>query len=484
MDAVAQAELVRSREVSPTELVAAAIARIESLNPTLRAVVHERFEKALSEAAADTLPDGPLRGVPVLLKGLGGVSAGDPDDQANVLLKGIDRRSPTDANVVRLMRQAGCVVVGLASTSEFGLCSTAESAAHGVTLNPWNLTRSTGGSSGGSAAAVSSEMVAVAHGTDGGGSLRLPASHCGVVGFKSSHGRVSLGPIAGDPLEGHNVAGVITRTVRDSAALLDVMSLPMPGDPAVAPALGRSFLSSVNVEPPSLRVGVMLVDDVGGVPVSQDVNHQVERVGRLLEAWGHRVEADFPQPLIDPRYREVFIDLLSPSVTVLLDDLSDLVGRPLDRDEVEEISWFWYERGQSITAADHVRNQGWRDGFRRRVANWWTTGFDVLLTPVVAHPAQPLGYFSGSKGVQRSLDMLGFTPQFNTTGQPAVSLPTGMSADGLPIGVQLVAGYGREDVLFSLASQIERSDPWSQRRPPVIGRSGKRVPHPQREIVN
>lgn len=467
LDAIAQAELVRSGEVSPSELVEAAISRIEDLNPALGAVVHQRFNKARAEAAGP-LPPGPFRGVPILLKALGGLIEGAPDDQANALLKELGQRSRRDANLVQLMRRAGFVVLGLTSTSEFGLSSTAESACHGPTVNPWDKTKSTGGSSGGSAAAVAAGFVPVAHGTDGGGSLRMPASHCGVVGFKPSRGRVSLGPESGDPLEGHNVAGVITSSVRDSAAVLDVISVPMPGDPVVAPSLEHSFLTYARTVPKRLRVGVMVVEEVGGVNVSPEVNREVLRVAGVLKDCGHHVVYDFPEALIESDYRETFIDLLSPSVTALIDALADQVGRPLDRHEVEEVTWFWFERGRSISAADHVRNQVWRDAFRRRVAGWWERGFDVLLSPVVAGTAHPLGYLAGERGVKRSLEMLCFTPQFNTTGQPAVALPTGMSAEGLPIGVQLVAGYGREDVLFSLSSQVEIAIPWADRRPPTV----------------
>lgn len=468
LDAVAQAELVRSGQVSAAEMVRSAIARIEARDPKVRALVHRRFDHAIAEAESSNLPEGPFRGVPIVLKALGGISAGDPDYQANVLLKRLDHRATEDANFVRILRRAGFVIVGLTSTSEFGLSSTAESVAHGPTFNPWDLTRSTGGSSGGSAAAVSSEMVAVGQGTDGGGSLRMPASHCGVIGFKSSRGRVSQGSQAGDPLEGHNVIGILSRTVRDSAALLDVLSDAVPGDPVVAPRPSSEPYASLCHDPGQLRIGVMLVDQVAGVEVHSEVIGEVRRMAGVLEAMGHRVELSYPSALLDPEYREVFIDLLSPSVTALIDDLAALAGRELARDEAEDVAWYWYERGRMIAASDQVRNQVWRDNFRRRVISWWRGGFDVLLCPVLPDPAQPLGYLQGSAGVQRSLDALAFTPQFNSTGQPAVSLPTGMTSAGLPVGIQLVAEYGREDILFMLSSQIERREAWGNRRPSIL----------------
>jgi len=469
LDATAQAELVAKGEVSAVELVAAAIERVERTDAQVNAVVHRRFEQALAEAGSPELADGPFRGVPIVLKDLGCVSAGDPDHQGNAFLKSINNRADHDATLTSLLRKAGFVIIGRTNTPEFGLVSTTEPTAYGPTLNPWDTTRSTGGSSGGSAVAVATQMVAVGQGTDGGGSLRLPSAHCGVLGFKPSRGRISAGPTEGDALAGHNTYGVITRTVRDSAAVLDRIAGAQSGDPIVAPPPSRPFVEAVSAQPGSLRIGVMAVSDVNGYPVDEQVNSEVRRMAGLLESLGHRVEESHPQAMTDPLYLDHFVDLLSPSVVVLLDNLSQLAGRPLRRDEAEEIAWFWYERGNKISAADHVRHEIWRDDFRRRVAAWWTGGFDVLLSPVVPNPPPPLGFFAGEAGIARSIDILCFTPQFNTTGQPAVSVPSGLTSDGLPIGVQLVAEYGREDLLFALASQIEQADPWQDRRPKILG---------------
>jgi amidase len=468
LDATSQARLVADGRASPSELVAAAIERIESLDDRLNAVVQRRFDAALAEAASPKLPNGPFRGVPILLKDLGCNCAGDPAYQGNALLKSLDVRADHDATLTALLRRAGFVIIGRTNTPEFGLVSTTEPVAYGPTRNPWDLTRSAGGSSGGSAAAVATEMVPVAQGTDGGGSLRMPASHCGVFGFKSSRGRVSSGPDEGDALAGHNIYGVITRTVRDSAGVLDVIAGEQCGDPLVAPPPAHPFSTAVGVDPGRLRIGVMAVCDVNGYPVDERVNVAVRRMAGVLEALGHRVEDSFPEALRDPQYLDHFVDLLSPSVVVLLDHLGELAGRSLRRDEAEEISWWWYERGRRISAADHVRHEIWRDGFRRRVAAWWTSGFDVLLSPVVPNPPPPLGYFVGEQGIKRSVDILCFTPQFNTTGQPAVAVPAGLTDEGLPIGVQLVGAYGREDLLFSLAAQLEEATPWAHRRPPIL----------------
>lgn len=463
LDARDQAALVARGEASPVELVEAAIARVEALNDSLNAVIHPRFERARAEASGP-LPDGPFRGVPLLLKDLGCASAGDPDHQGSRLLASLGHTAPADATLTALLRRAGFVIIGRTNTPEFGLVSTTEPAVHGPTRNPWDTTRSSGGSSGGSAAAVASGMVAVAQGTDGGGSLRMPASHCGVFGLKSSRGRVSCGPSEGDPLAGHNVYGVITRTVRDSASVLDAIAGEQPGDPVVAPPPSRPYASEVGRDPGRLHVGVMDVSEVNGYPVAAAVNEAVRVAARLLESAGHHVEASFPDAFVDPAYLDHFVTLLSPFVAALMAHLESLAGRPLRREDAEEITWYWNERGRALTAAQHVVAELWRNDFTRRMASWWARGFDVLLSPVVPNPPPPLGHFAGPDGIRRSVDILCFTPQFNTTGQPAAVVPVTVTDEG-PVGVQLAALYGREDLLIRLASQIEQLAPWAERRP-------------------
>lgn len=465
-DATEQARAIASGEASATELVAAAIERVERLDPAVNAVIHQRFERALEEAAAPELAGTPFRGVPILLKDLGCAVAGEPDNQGSALLKGLGRRENEDATLTRLLRRAGFVVIGRTNTPEFGLVSTTEPVAYGPTRNPWDPQRSTGGSSGGSAAAVAAGMVPVAQGTDGGGSLRMPASHCGVFGFKASRGRVSSGPVEGDALAGHNVYGVVTRSVRDSAAVLDLVSGEQAGDPVVAPRPRRPYADDAAADPAALRIGVMAVDEVNGYPVDPRVNDETRRVADVLSSLRHRVDTAYPDAMVDPRYLDHFVDLLSPSVAVLFDHLAELAGRSLRPDDAEAIAWYWYERGRSISAADHVRHEIWRDDYRRRMAAWWSGGYDILLSPVVPNPPPPLGFFDGDEGLRRSVDILCFTPQFNTTGQPAASVPTGL-VDGLPVGVQVAAAYGREDLVFAVAGQLERALPWADRGPGV-----------------
>jgi amidase len=471
LDAVSQADLVRSGQVSPKELVEASIARIEQVDPVLNAVIHERFDQARSEAASADLPQGPFRGVPILLKDLGCPMAGQPVHSGNRLLRALDARAAEDSALVRAVRTAGFVVVGRTNVPEFGLVATTEPAAYGATRNPWDLTRSPGGSSGGAAAAVAAGMVAIAQGSDGGGSIRMPSAHCGLFGLKPSRGRVSAAP---EPefMEGHNAYGFLTRTVRDSALALDIASRPQAGDTVTAPVPDASWSSLVDLDPPALRVGVMAVSEVNGHPVDPEVTAAVTQAARLLESLGHHVSESHPEAMVDPAYLDRWVDLLSPSVAASFDDLERRAGRPLTDADAEPMAWWWNDRGRRLSAVDHVGNQLWRDDFRRRMAGWWEGGFDILLSPVLPMPPTPLGFFDGEEGIRRSVEILRFTPQFNTTGQPAASLPLGATGTGLPIGVQIGAAYGREDLLIRLAGQVERAAPWHDRRPRALGEAG------------
>jgi len=466
LDAIGQAELVRAGDVAPSELVEAAIARIEKLDPLLNAVITPRFEKALEEARSPDLPDGPFRGVPILLKDLGAAQKGEPAHSGNALLRRLDVRAAEDSALARSLRAAGFVVLGRTNVPEFGLVTTTEPAAYGATLNPWDRTRSTGGSSGGAAAGVASGMVPLAQGSDGGGSIRNLSSHCGLFGLKPSRGRISSAP-AGDGMEAHVVYGFLSRSVRDNALALDVAAGYRAGDAVTPAAPDTGFAALVDRDPPALRIGTMTVPDVNGYPVDPEVNAVVEQAGALLESLGHNVEQAYPAAMVDPEYLQRWVDLLSPSVTALFGELETLAGGDLQRADAEEMTWWWRDRGARLSTRQHVENQAWRDGFRRQMCSWWAGGHDILLCPVLPTPATPLGFFDGEEGLRRSVEILCFTPQFNTTGQPAASLPIGMSTAGLPIGVQIGAGPGREDLLVRLAGQIERAAPWIDRRPPI-----------------
>ncbi len=474
VDALAQAALVRDGVASPRELVDAAIDRIDAVNDQLNAVIHRRDERARAEADAGP-PDGPFRGVPILVKDLDGTLADEPLHLGNRLLRDLEHVPDHDSYLFARLRAAGCVIVGKTNTPELGLLPTAESHAHGPTRNPWNLERSTGGSSGGSGAAVASGMVPVAHAGDGGGSIRIPASACGLFGLKPSRGRVSLGPDEGEAWAGLVARHVVTRTVRDSAAVLDVIAGPMPGDPYAAAPPARPFLDEVGAEPGRLRVGVMSAVTPGGLAeVDPACTAAADDAAALLASLGHIVEPAYPEPLDDLALLVHFATVLAASTAYDLRKLGVLVGRDLSADDVEPLTWAQAEAGRTITAEAYLDAVESLRAWARRMAAWWEpaddqSGFDLLLTPTMARPPAPLGEIRGDDAegaLIAATPYAAFTVPFNVTGQPAMSVPLHW-ADGLPIGVQLVGASEREDLLFRVAAQLESARPWIDRRPPV-----------------
>jgi amidase len=470
LDATAQAELVAGGEVSPAELVDAAIARIERLDPAVNAVIHPRFERARAEAPHAAT--GPFRGVPMVLKDLTVRSAGDPYHAGTRALKNLGYVSDHDSYLTQKFRAAGFVVVGRTNVPELGSTITTEPVAWGPARNPWNLDRSTGGSSGGSAAAVAAGMVAVAHASDGGGSIRIPAANCGLVGLKPSRGRVSDGPDIGDTWMGATIEGVVTRSVRDTAAVLDAIAGYMPGDPYTAPPLPRPLAEEVGADPGSLRIGFLDHPPAEGVEPDPDCATAVAAVTATLEALGHRVEDAHPAALGDPGAARRFTTIVAAGTAADVAWLAGVLGRPLTADDVERSNLRLAEIGREVSAPEYVDAEAWIQRWCRRVVEWWhpldgSDGFDVLVSPVLNGPPPPIGSLSEPKvGTKRLFAMLQYTSQFNLTGQPAVSLPLHWTPDGLPVGVQLVGGFGREDVLVRLASQLEQAMPWRDRRPP------------------
>jgi amidase len=472
LDATAQAALVRAGTVSPRELVDAALARIDAVNPQLNAVIHRRDERARAEAGA--APDGPFRGVPVLVKDLDGALAGEPLHLGNRLLRDREHTADHDSFLFAGLRAAGCVIVGKTNTPELGLLPTTESHAYGPARNPWDLDRSPGGSSGGSAAAVASGMVPFAHAGDGGGSIRIPASACGLFGLKPTRGRVSLGPDDAEAWAGLVVRHVVSRSVRDSAAALDAISGPRPGDPYAAAPPARPFVEEVGADPGTLRIGALVVNTPGGVaevdPVCMDAANDAKV---LLETCGHAVDFAYPDPLDDLELLVHFTTVLAASTAFDLRRLGAMAGRDLGPDDVEPLTWAQAEIGRTVTADAYIEAVEALRAWSRRVATWWAPdggGFDLLLTPTMAKPPAPLGEIEGADAegaLIAATPYAAFTLPFNVTGQPAMSVPLWWS-DGLPIGVQLVAATGREDLLFRVAAQLEAARPWRDRHPPVF----------------
>jgi amidase len=477
LDATATAELVRKGSVSPRELVEDAIARIESVNDRLNAVITPLFEKARA-AAASELPDGPFRGVPFLLKDLDVVSAGDPFHGGMQFLKQAGYVPDHSSYLTEKFRQAGLIVLGKTNTPELGLQVTTEPEAYGPSRNPWNPDHSTGGSSGGSAAAVASGMVPAAHASDGGGSIRVPASECGLVGLKPSRGRISLGPEYGDYWHGLVTSHVLCRSVRDSAGLLDAVAGPMPGDPYTAPPPLQPYAEEVGADPGQLRIGLMPQAPTGAPPCSGECTAAVEATGSLLESLGHRVELAHPDALDEhPELVAGFSVIVGSWTAKALRQWGEVVGRPVGEGDVEAGTWGIARLGEEIAAMDYLTTVERLHAWSRRMARWWADDFDLLVTPTAAAPPPRIGELMAQPGDDgtagdKIFALVSFTPQFNVTGQPALSLPMAWSADALPIGVQLVAASAREDLLFRVASQLERAQPWSERRPPIWAASG------------
>ena len=478
LDALAQADLVRQGTVTPSELVDDAITRVEKLNPELNAVIHPRFDAARAEAAG-ALPHGPLRGVPIVIKDLDASTAGDPLHHGNQALKAAGRRAEHDTWLVARLRGAGCVVIGKTNTPEFGLMPTTEPTAYGPTRNPWNTDHGVGGSSGGSAAAVASGMVPVGHAGDGGGSIRIPASACGLVGLKPTRGRVSMGPDVGESWAGLVVRHAVTRTVRDSAAVLDAIAGPMPGDPYYAPPPTRPFATEVGVDPGRLRVGVTTAAPANMAVTDEECVNATRDAAELLASLGHEVVDAAPAALDDDALMGHFSVVLTTSVVHDIQEVARAIGRDVTADDVEPLTWAYYEAGLKNTAVQYLDAVNAAHAWSRRVATWWQRadrggdGFDLLLTPTLAEPPPVIGDVIGTRddpwhGMARASAFACYTAAFNVTGQPAVSVPlTWEASRNLPIGVQLVAGYAREDVLFRVASQLESARPWAERRPVV-----------------
>jgi amidase len=467
LDATAQAGLVRERELTPAELVAAAIERIERLNPVLNAVVTPMYDRALEQARGE-LPEGPFSGVPYLLKDLGAQVAGVRYTEGSRFLAGFV--SQHDQELVLRHRRAGLIGLGKTNTPEFGILPTTEPLLSGPTRNPWNLEHSSGGSSGGSAAAVASGMVPIAHASDGGGSIRIPASCCGLFGLKPTRMRNPTGPGLGDGLAGHSVEHALTRSVRDSAALLDATAGPDPGAPYFAPPPGRPFSSEVGADPGRLRIAVT-TEAVTGVAVDAECVRAVEATARLCEELGHDVFPFTPAGLDGDELTSAFLVLYTAGVGAAVAVWSHALGREPQGDELEPLTWAMREVAMARGAVDYLLALARLQLISRRIATYYS-GFDVWLMPVLAEPPVLLGTLDAPFDnplfpLMRAALYVPFTPIANVTGQPAMSVPLHWTEAGLPVGSQFMGRYADEATLFRLAAQLEEARPWAARRPPL-----------------
>ena len=458
---------MRGKQLSAVELVQAAIARIEAVNPTINAVITPLFEEALAEARRP-LPPGPLGGVPFLLKDLGTGQAGVLQTGGSRALR--DFRPALDNPMVTSYRKAGLIIAGRTNTPEFGNHSTTEPVLFGPTRNPWALDRTVGGSSGGSAAAVAAGMVPAASGGDGAGSIRIPASCCGLFGVKPNRGRVSRAP-AGEEIGGFNVRHAITRSVRDSAALLDAIAGPVAGDPYFTTPPERSYLDEMSRTPGRMRIGWSDRAPLG-TPVDPECVAAVRDTAKLLESLGHHVEEAAPD--FDAEV------MIGPMVLIWavgnLEDATDaehILGRPLRPDELEETTWELVEHGRRFSAIDVFRAVGELAAAARSIAPFFER-YDAWLTPTLARPPEKLDVLNRSQGGSAEdwwrfdCEFNAFNPMANITGQPAMSVPLFWTAAGLPVGSLITGRYGDEAALFRLAAQLEQARPWADRVPPVF----------------
>lgn len=460
-DLTEQAALVRSGEVSAVELVDAAIARLEGA-PELNILVHEQFEEA-RKLAAGPLSDGPLAGVPFLLKDLAEPQAGKPERMGSRALR--NHVATETAWTVERYIAAGLIICGRTNTPEFGNHCATEPFLSGPTLNPWNHERSPGGSSGGSAAAVAAGLIGAASGGDGTGSIRMPSSCCGLVGLKPRRGRATLGPMAGQMLDGLVNKHALTRTVRDTALLLDVTAGPGPGDPYYAPPSQRPFVDEVGADPGRLRIM-----HAEGPPFPGEVDPRVQevadRAARALEELGHDVSPGGPKfdPEVVRRSISVFHAIDNAATFAWL---TEELGRPPEEDELEPVTWDMLREGQTLTAVEHATAIDDLHAQTRRAAVAFERG-DVLLCPTLNVLPPPPGSLSVSRGTVDAFfdvefSMTGWTAVANATGWAAITLPIG-EVDGLPVGVQLLAPG--EPVLLRVAAQLEQALPWADRHPP------------------
>jgi amidase len=455
LSAVEQARLVHSGEVTSTELVQLSLDRIERLDPTLNAFVTVCAEEALAASAAidSSSGDEPFRGVPIGVKDLAATAGIRTTYSSNAYAQYVP---DFDTAVVRRIRDAGFVIVGKTNTPEFGTVAFTESELNGATRNPWNTDLTPGGSSGGAAAAVSSGLVPIAHATDGGGSIRIPASCCGLFGLKPSRGRVSTAPFGS--LEGLSTAGPMARAAEDAAAFLDVLAGYEPGDPWWAPPPERPFSVTTRDPPSRLRVAFTTTPPID-TPVDPECVNAAVAAAELLLELGHDVREETP-PWREPKLFELFIAVWQ--VGPALHPVDDSLLTPLNRALVES--------ARATSASDYGRAVAQLQALARRIVSFWNET-DVVVTPTLALPPVPIGWQEEVDGsieqLFRNTEFTPFTAIANLTGQPAMSLPLHWSEDALPIGVQAIGPPAGDALLLSLAAQIEAAQPWADRRPPV-----------------
>ncbi|HST34365.1 MAG TPA: amidase [Solirubrobacteraceae bacterium] len=460
------AEMVRSGEISSRELVQTSLERIEQLNPALNAFAQVDAEGALK--AADAVGAGdrrPFAGVPIAIKNNRPVEGLRLTYGCPLMSEFV---APYDHNITRRLRDAGFVIVGTTTLPEYGILPVSEAQIFGPTRNPWDLERTPGGSSGGAAAAVAAGLVPVAHGNDGGGSIRIPAACCGLVGLKPARGRISPAPELGDSSLG--IDGVLTRTVADTAAILDVLAGYEPGDATWAPAPAEPFAVSAGAEPGKLRIAMTTLPPIPEAQVDPLAARAVADAAELLSSLGHEVE-EVEVPWRDDAVRELFGVVFSSHIALSIAYSGRVAGREPSAEDMEAMSWAIFSMVQKLGAVQYMGAEVALQAFARRLVSFLAP-YDALLTPALAERPLPLGTLdTGAPDPMATFTRSGlftpFTPVFNASGQPGISLPLYEGADGLPLAVQLIGRPAGEAQLLSLATQLEAAQPWAQRRPPL-----------------
>lgn len=465
-DATAQATRIRRGECSPLELVDEAINRIEKLNPVLNAVIHKCFDKARAEARG-ALPDGPFRGVPLCIKDSQCRTAGDPYHIGLKALKDAGYKASHDSQIAKNFRRAGFVIVGRTNVPELSSSSSTETKTYGPARNPWNADLSTGGSSGGSAAAVASGMVAVAHANDTGGSTRMPASCCGLVGMKPSRGRTSFAPDIASWEGQLGEHGVLTRSVSDNAAIMDVIVGSVPGDAYFVPNPSRPFSAALKDKPRPLKIGIRTrLLPMGGLAgeAAPECLEAVEFTAKALRELGHTVIDASPPALDDPKLVDGVFPVVGVAIARDLAMFSILIGRNIEINELEPFNKLYATVGRETTGQQYLEALENLYLAGQKLGSWWAEGWDILLTPTMGCLPPRIGEMGPDAEMQSAIPITSamgtFTLPFNASGQPAISLPLYRTNLGIPVGIQLVASWGQEDLLYSLSAQLEEARPW------------------------
>jgi amidase len=465
-DALGLADLIARKQIAPLELLDAVRQRVEALNPKLNAFCHLFFDKAEAQIRQG-LPSGPFQGVPFALKDLGQYVKGAITSQGSRVWK--NAVADFDSTYVTRLKRAGLVIFGKTNTPEMGLTFTTESVLYGQTHNPWNLERTTGGSSGGSAAAVASRILPAAHATDGGGSIRVPAACCGLFGLKPTRGRVPMGPSQFESWNGMSCHHAVTISVRDSAALLDATAGAELGSPYFSPPPAKTYLSETRVSPGNLRIALAM-DTPGGTPLDPACKKAALEAAKLCESLGHRVE-ERKLPVDDAALREVRLTIIDVSIARSLSDAAKTLGRPVTEDDIEPVTWEMYQAGKRTDGVAYSRALAAMHQTGLAMAKF-QEAYDVILSPALAKPPVPLGVLSLSPQDRQAFlkeiaEFSPYTALYNVTGQPSMSAPLDWTMDGLPLGVMFSARFGDEATLFRLAAQLEKAKPWANRRPTV-----------------